>query len=210
MLPPYTGMFHKQEIPPPKPTWILSTGREHVPGDGAASRADGTLQNVWGSVLRRRKWPDFELCSLFWAEFGSSSPPPHPQAKLKLLLPVGTQRGDAIRAIETKRQLKKHRYNISTNISGLKTEGKILVMKGWELEQDSSRKRGNKNLISDVSRIRKQSCLQSWKSSLKCFATNISYRRWKTGIAQTQLRRTVLALWAAWWQLQLWIPDLWL
>lgn len=154
MPPPYTGMFHKQEIPPPKPTWIPSTAREHVPGDGAASRADGTLQNVWGLVVRRRKWPDFELYSLFWAEFGSF-PHTHPQAKLKLLLPVGTQTGDTRRAIETNRQLKKHRYKISTNKFELETEGKILVMKGWELEQDSSRKRGNKKLISDVSRIRK-------------------------------------------------------
>lgn len=38
--------------------------------DGTASRADGTLQNDWGLVVRRRKWPDFELYSLFWAEFG--------------------------------------------------------------------------------------------------------------------------------------------
>lgn len=40
-------------------------------GYGAASRADSTLQNYWGLVVRRRKWPDFEFYSLFWAVFGS-------------------------------------------------------------------------------------------------------------------------------------------
>jgi len=26
--PPYTGMFHKQEISPPQPTWIPTAARE--------------------------------------------------------------------------------------------------------------------------------------------------------------------------------------
>lgn len=76
--------------------------------------------------MRRRKWPDFELCSLFRAEFGSF----FPLAKLKLLLPVGALGGDTTRAVETKRQLKKNRYKISMNIFGLVTEGKLLVMRG--------------------------------------------------------------------------------
>lgn len=51
-------------------------------------------------------------------------------AKLKLLLPVGTLRGDTTGAVETKRRLKKNRYKTPMNIFGLEMEGKLLLMRG--------------------------------------------------------------------------------
>lgn len=188
-------------------TWERSTSRKHhllcqpaspfCPGAGedAGSRADSTLQKDWGLAVRRRKRPDFELHSLFlnrvWPFFFFS-----PLAKLKLLLPVSTLGGDTMRAVETKRQLKKNRYKTSMKIFGLEIDGKLLVMRGWDPERVLGWKRGNKNLVSDVSRNKRYSCLQNLETRPEEFSHQYTLQEVESrGIAQTRLRRVVLALW---------------
>lgn len=48
VLPPYTGMFHKQEIPPPQPTWIPTTAGEQEMVQLAELMALCKMAEAWG------------------------------------------------------------------------------------------------------------------------------------------------------------------
>lgn len=85
----------------------------HSAGDGAAGRNGCALQNGWGVVVRSRKWTGFQWPFL-WAAFGSLF-----SAKLKLLLPLGTQE-----TMQELLKLEKKRYKIAMGVFGLETEGK--------------------------------------------------------------------------------------